>query len=269
MTEQAYSRDFGGTAAENYQRYFVPSIGAPVANDLIAAADPQPGERVLDVACGTGVVTRLAAQMVGAGGRVVGLDVNPGMLAVAHAETPGEVPVEWCEASAESMPLEDEAFDVALCQMGFQFIPNKLAALREIHRVLAAGGRAYLNVPGPKPPLFGIMADGMARHLSREAAGFAELVFSLHDRDELAELLRSAGFRDVHVQAAPKTLHLPAPEDFLWQYIYSTPVAETAKQVQQDQRDALEREVCDRWQQFVVDGGLSIQVGITTASAVK
>ena len=268
MTEQTYSRNFGGTAAENYQRYFVPSIGAPVADDLMALADLRPGERVLDVACGTGVVTRLAARSVGTDGQVTGLDVNPGMLAVARGETPAELPVEWCEASAESMPLEDDAYDVALCQMGLQFIPNKLAALREIRRVLAPGGRAYLTVPGPKPPLFDIMADGMARHLSREAAGFAELVFSLHDKDELAELLRSAGFRDVDVQVAPKTLHLPAPEEFLWQYIYSTPVAETAKQAQEDERSALEREVCDRWQDFVVNGGMSIQVGMATARAV-
>lgn len=269
MTQHAYSNDFGGSAADNYQRYFVPSIGAPVADDLISIADLRPGERVLDIACGTGIVTQRAAQRVGAGGRVVGLDVNPGMLAVARAETPARLSIDWFEASAESMPLPDETFDVVLCQMGLQFIPNKLAALREARRVLASGGRAHLTVPGPKPAIFGIMADGLARHIGREAAAFAELVFSLHDVDELTELMRGAGFGDVDVRASTRALRLPGSEDFLWQYIYSTPIAEMAAQAGKDKREALEREICERWQAFVEDGALSLEVGMTTASARK
>ncbi|MCO0638069.1 class I SAM-dependent methyltransferase, partial [Lutimaribacter sp. EGI FJ00014] len=197
MTQQVYGKSFGGSPAENYQRFFVPSIGAPVADDLIAAARLQPGERVLDVACGTGVVTRLAAECVGATGAVAGLDVNPGMLAVARSRTPPDISIDWHEASAESMPLPDAAFDVVLCQMGLQFIPDKLAALREMRRVLDTGGRAFVTVPGPKPPIFAVMTDALARNFSSEAASFGDLVFSMHDVDELAELMRSAGFRDV------------------------------------------------------------------------
>jgi predicted methyltransferase len=74
MTEQVYGETFGGNPAENYQRYFVPAIGAPVAKDLMEMARLQPGERVLDVACGTGLVTRLSAERVGVAGRVAGLD---------------------------------------------------------------------------------------------------------------------------------------------------------------------------------------------------
>ncbi|MGH6921322.1 MAG: class I SAM-dependent methyltransferase, partial [Geminicoccaceae bacterium] len=77
MTQQVYGKSYGGTPAENYQRFFVPSIGAPVADDLIGIAGLQAGQRVLDVACGTGLVTRLAAERVGAAGAVAGLDVNP------------------------------------------------------------------------------------------------------------------------------------------------------------------------------------------------
>lgn len=79
MRDQAYDRSYRGTSAENYQRFFVPSIGEPLAEDLIEVARLQPGERVLDVACGTGVVTRLAVERVGAGGLVAGLDVNGGI----------------------------------------------------------------------------------------------------------------------------------------------------------------------------------------------
>jgi ubiquinone/menaquinone biosynthesis C-methylase UbiE len=269
MTQQVYGKSFGSNPAENYQCYFVPAIGAPVADDLIATAELRPGQRVLDVACGTGVVTRLAAEHVGTTGAVAGLDVTPGMLAVARAQTPPDTSIDWYEASAEAMPLPDSAFDVVLCQMGLQFIPKKLAALREMRRVLDAGGRAFVTVPGPKPPIFAIMTDALARHISPEAASFGDLVFSMHDVDELTELIRSSGFREVDVQAKTKRLSVPAPADFLWQYIHSTPVAEAAARAGEAKRDALEREVCAQWQAFVVDGSMALDVGMTTAAAVK
>src|SRR3546814_1623528 len=105
--------------------------------------------------------------------------------------------------------------------MGLQFVPGRLTALREMRRVLDTGGRALVSVPGPKPPLFAIMTDALARHFGPKAAAFGDLVFSMHDVDELEELMRSAGFRDVRVEAKPKSLRLPAPADFLWQYIHS------------------------------------------------
>lgn len=267
--QQVYGRSFGVNPAENYQRFFVPSIGAPVADDLIATANLQPGERVLDVACGTGVVTRLAAERVGAAGSVTGLDITAGMLAVARSATPPDMSIDWREGDAESLPFADNAFDVVCCQMGLQFVTGKLTALREMRRVLETGGRAIVTTPGPKPALFAVMTEALARHLSPEAAAFGDRVFSMHDVDELKELMRSAGFRNVEVETKPKTLRLPAPADFLWQYIYSTPLAEAAAQAGEAKRAELEREVCERWQEFVVDGSMSMQVGMTTGTALK
>jgi ubiquinone/menaquinone biosynthesis C-methylase UbiE len=255
--------------AENYQRFFVPVIGAPVADDLVATARLQQGERVLDVACGTGVVARLAARRVGAAGSVTGLDIHPGMLAVARSATPPDMSIDWREANAESMPFPDDAFDVVLCQMGLQFVSGKLAALRDMRRVLKTGGRALVSVPGPQPPLFAIMTEALARHLGPQAAAFGDRVFSMHDVDELAELLRGAGFRNVQVEAGPKGLRLPAPADFLWQYLYSTPLAEGLTRAGEPVRAALEQDVCARWQEFEVDGTLPLQVGMTIATATK
>lgn len=255
--------------AENYQRYFVPAIGGPVAEDLIEAAGLQAGERVLDVACGTGVVARLAADRVGPSGTVAGLDVNPGMLAVARVSTPSGISINWYEASAEAMPLPDGSFDVVLCQMGLQFMSDKPAALREMRRVLDRAGRLYVNVPGPKPSLFGIMTEALARHIGPQAAAFLDVVFSLHDADDMTKLLRAAGFREVDVRATPKLLRLPAPADFLWQYVYSSPLAEPVSKGGADRRMALERDVCSRWQTLVTDGALPLEVGMTTAAARK
>jgi ubiquinone/menaquinone biosynthesis C-methylase UbiE len=109
-----------GSAPELYERYIVPAVPALWAADLVARARPRPGERVLDVACGTGIVARLAAEHVGRAGRVVGLDINSGMLAIARsAPQPVGPPAEWREGSALDMPFPDKAFDLVLCQLGF------------------------------------------------------------------------------------------------------------------------------------------------------
>lgn len=126
-----------GSAAETYERTLVPAVFAAWAPLVVELGDPRPGERALDVACGTGVVARLVAQRVGRNGDVVGLDLNPGMLAVAAAiasnEPPASARITWREASATRMPLPDAAFDVAYCQLGLQFFPDRPAALREMH----------------------------------------------------------------------------------------------------------------------------------------
>ncbi|MGH7265719.1 MAG: methyltransferase domain-containing protein [Candidatus Rokuibacteriota bacterium] len=269
MTQPHYGKAYGGSAPENYERYFVPAIGAPLAHDLVEIAALSPGERVLDVACGTGVVARLAAQRVGTGGSVAGLDVNPGMLAVARSASPPGVSFEWHEASAEAMPLPDAAFDVVLCQMGLQFVPDRPAALREMRRVLAPGGRLILNVPGPAPPPFVIMAEALARHIGPQAAGFVNLVFSLHDTAELQNLISGAGFREVATQAAARPLRLPAPPEFLWQYVHSTPLAGPVAQVDDERRGALERDVVAKSRELVKDGALTFEVRIVVAMARK
>lgn len=269
MAEQYFGKAYGGNPPANYERFFVPAIARPLATDLVHLAALRPGERVLDVACGTGVVARLASQRVGAIGTVAGLDVNPGMLAVARSATPPGMPIEWHEASAEAMPIPDASFDVVLCQMGLQFMPDKPAALREMRRVLVRGGRLILNVPGPTPRLFTIMGEALARHIGAEAAGFVNHVFSLHDMAEIQNVVSGAGFHDVSVQSDTKPLRLPVPEEFLWQYVHSTPLAGAVAQVDDDRRASLERHVVAKWQEFVNDGALVLQVRIVIATARK
>ena len=265
MADQSYYIGTGASVPENYERYFVPSIGGPAAKGLLAAASLQPGERVLDVACGTGVVTRGAADAIGQTGTIAGLDVNPGMLTAARKYAPPQHAIDWYEASVESMPLPDATFDVVLCQMGLQFVPNKLVALKEMRRVLIDGGRALVTVPGPIPELFSVMIDGLARRIGPEAAGFGRMVFSLHDAEELRELFLEAGFNVVDVSSVTARLEVPGPQDFLWQYITSTPMVEMVRNADQESRDALERDITDQWHRFRTNGGMSLEVRMTTA----
>ncbi len=259
----------GSSPPENYERFFVPSIGAPLAKNLIHLAALRPGERVLDVACGTGIVARLAFQQVGSAGSVAGLDVNPGMLAVARSATPQATSIGWHEASAQDMPFPDASFDVVLCQMGLQFIPDKHAALREMQRVLKPGGRVVLSVPGPTPVLFAVMREALARFVSARAAGFVDQVFSLHDAAEIQSLIEGSGFHDVSVQADTARLRLPLPEEFLWQYVQSTPLAPVVAQAGEERRRLLERDIVAKWQEFVEDSSLLLQARVVAATARK
>lgn len=267
MARTHFDDSFGATAPENYQRFFVPAIGEPLAEDLLQRAALKPGERVLDVGCGTGVVTRLAATRVGGEGAVAGLDVNPGMLAVARSVTPAEVNIEWHEASADAMPLADASFDVVLSQLSLQFIPDRGKALKEMHRVLVPGGRLVLSVPGPADPLFETLADALGRHVSAQAAGFVHTVFSMDDEAELEELLGNAGFRDVDVQAEVLELSLPGARDFLWQYVGSTPLAGVVAGVGQQARSALEHDVVTEWSRYEEADGMSYCQRVLTATA--
>src|SRR5690606_14489245 len=201
MIAQHFDQISYGSAAANYQRFFVPAIGAPLAQALVHHASLREGERVLDAACGTGVVARLAAEQVGAEGTVVGLDVNPGMVAVARTVASTGASIDWREASAESMPLPDDSFDVVLCQLGLQFMADRLAALREMRRVLVDGGRMLLNVGGQAGRHFTVLSEAMERRISPMAAGFVRQVFALNDPSEIERLMIDAGFEDVSVVA--------------------------------------------------------------------
>jgi len=268
MTKQTASAvQFSANTAENYEKYFVPAIAAPIAEDFMKAASIQRGERVLDVACGTGVVTRLAAERAGSLGQVAGLDVNPAMLAVARSLTQAETPIDWYETSADAMPLADGGFDVVLCQMGLQFMSNKQQALAEMRRVVRPGGRVVLNVPGPTPAFLSDFAQALARHIDPRAARFVDVVFSLHDDEELRSLMSAAGFKDVKIAKIKKTLRLPPPQEFVWQYAHSTPLRELVSPASDAQRAALADEVAQRWQGAVADGVLTLDVGMTTVTA--
>jgi ubiquinone/menaquinone biosynthesis C-methylase UbiE len=268
MTTQALAPPSAAAPPENYEHYFVPAIGLPIARSLIRAAMLRPGERVLDVGCGTGVVARLAARQVGSVGTVAGLDPNPGMLAVAAAVTPSSLEIGWHQAGAESMPLPDRAFDVVLCQMALQFVRDRGQGLREMRRVLADLGRIALNVPGPAAPPFEILADAMARHLGSEAAGFVRTVFALHETAELEALLADAGFRQPATSADTHDLRLPGPAEFLRQYVWSTPLAGIVNDASEESRAALETEVVMAWQRFGDGAGMRYRQRVVTATAV-
>eukprot|EP01137_Pigoraptor_chileana_P022419 Opistho-2@6959 len=133
--------------AEVYEQYLGQTIAEPFARALTERAAPRHGERVLDLACGTGAVARQVAPLVGAEGKVLGIDISAAMLSVARSlPVPDGAPIEWLEGDATALKLADRVFDLVLCQQGLQFFSDRRAALLEMRRVLDMGGRLALSV---------------------------------------------------------------------------------------------------------------------------
>jgi ubiquinone/menaquinone biosynthesis C-methylase UbiE len=214
-----------GSAPELYERYLVPAITSLWARDLIERARPVPGERVLDVACGTGAVTRLAAERVGQG-RIVGLDLNTGMLAVAKT-VPANPAIEWIEGSALDLPFDDGSFDLVLCQLGLQFFPDRPQALKEMKRVLAPSGRLALSVYSAieHTPAAYAFVRALDRRLGSDASSTkrAEHVFA--DADELATLVGAAGFGQVQVVTVTQRITFPSVLDYVRFQLIASPMA--------------------------------------------
>ncbi len=172
---------------------------------------------MLDVACGTGIVARQAAPLVGPDGRVAALDVNPAMLAVARAvPAPSGAVIDWHDASAMALPFPDGVFDVVLCQHGLQFFPDRTSAVREMHRVLAANGRAVAIVLQSleQHPVFDALMQSVARQLSLPIAAVMT-PFALSDAAALQALFATAGFSTVEVLAESSVVRFPEPERFV------------------------------------------------------
>jgi len=198
--------------AEAYERSIAQNIFVPWTADLILRAAPQAGERVLDLACGTGIVPRSVAPLVGPEGKVAGLDISPAMLEVARSLAPtGETSVEWHEGNGTEMPFQDGSFDLVLCQQGLQFFPDHSAGLKEIRRVLAAGGRVVLSVwrDLERQPLMKAIDGVVSQHLTPGAFGPP---FSLSDATLLEQLAVGAGFAEVDIQQVDVTLRIGDPD---------------------------------------------------------
>jgi ubiquinone/menaquinone biosynthesis C-methylase UbiE len=261
-----------GNPAELSERYMVPAIFRPWGADLVTLAAPQPGERVLDVACGTGVVARLAAPYVGGAGQVQGLDINAEVLAVARSLPPPlGASIIWHEGSAVAMPFSDAAFDLVLCQQGLQFFPDRPAALREMHRVLAPGGRVALSVwrAIEHSPAYVVLADTLERHGFAEVAASRRAPFVLGSAEEIRALLTEAGFQQVTMCLAVKMARFASPELFVRLQTTASVVVPTSvfARVSEEARRALIREVSGALRSYVDDAGLAFPMEAHVAVA--
>ena len=191
------SGQVGSDAATFYEELFVPALFAQWGPRMVDTLGPLPGERALDVACGTGVLARELANRLG-GANVTGIDINEGMLAVARMRAPE---IQWRNAQADALPFDDARFDVVGCQFGLMFFPDRVAALAEMWRVLRPGGRLAVAVWASleETPAYATVVAMLSRLFGEPVANELRAPFCLGDRDALASLFRAAKIPDARI----------------------------------------------------------------------
>jgi len=255
-----------GDAAEVYEDYFVPALFREWAPRVATVARVQDGQRVLDVACGTGVLAREVCQRVGPSGTVVGIDINEGMLTVARRKTPL---IDWRQGRAEALPFGDDSFDAVVSQFGLMFFENRHAALQEMMRVLRPGGHLAVAVWDAieHAPGYASLTRLLQTLFGEQVAQVLRAPFVLGDRERLVALLMEAGLVQARVETQQGTARFPSIGSWIHTDIRGWTLAD---RLDDGQLDLLLREAEKALRSFTTpDGAVAFAAPAHIVTAVK
>ncbi|TPW26199.1 methyltransferase domain-containing protein [Martelella alba] len=236
--------DLSENAAQTYENQRVPAIFGPMAEATLNAIELPTCKTILDVACGTGAMARAVAARLTEPCRIVGCDLNHAMIDVARANTnDGIHSFEWVAAPVQSMPFCDGDFDLAFCQHGLQFFPDKPAALRETRRVLGVGAMLVISCWRAVPPFFEVVADVYRTYLDETAATTAIRPFIWNDAEEIGNLISEAGFDCQVPKGLPVARRMPADQETMVAEILATPNEAALRASGQDSVELIASEI--------------------------
>jgi len=222
----ATDKAFTGSIPQIYERLLVPLIFAPYARDLAARIAQVRPRRLLETAAGTGVVTRALSAELSADVSITATDLNEPMLAQAKAALP-DPRVEWRQADALALPFDDASFDVVTCQFGVMFFPDRIKGYAEARRVLAPGGRLFLNVWDriEDNEFADVVTRALAQVFPNDPPRFlARTPHGYHDRDAIRRDLQQAGFDAISIDAVEHVSRAPSPREPAIAYCQGTPL---------------------------------------------
>ncbi len=260
-----------GSGPEAYENVWVPALMGKCAEELVACVRVRDVDRVLDIGCGTGVVAREVARQKGFGNDVVGVDINEAMLESAKrfADQHGISEVEWRRADASSLPFDEAAFDVVLCQQGLQFMPDRPTAMAEMARVLAPSGRLAVSVWRTISPAGFALCDAIDRYFGDGTTAAWHMAFSLGDREELRSLASDAGLKNARVYFDVKITRHTNPEEFVLGVIAGSPMADDVAAMADAERAKLVGEIVAAMDRYIDDDGVANPGECHTLTAQK
>lgn len=231
-----------GDAPQIYEEVMVPLWFGRWAEAMIDLVSLQPSETVLDVACGTGVTTRLAKEKVGKDARVDGLDVNGPMLSTAR-DLAGDLDITWIERDACDSGLRSDFYDVILSQHGYHYFPDKPKALAEFRRLLVPGGRFAFSIWDGHSPYTKAVSAAVERHISPEVANKQRAQRETPSADDLKAQVAAQGFSNVVVHRQELLIDVPLAKEFVPLHLGSMPIAAAFIGLSEDAKTALVSEV--------------------------
>lgn len=245
------SFQLSGSAPEIYENTMVPLWMGRWAEALLTLVSLKVDETVLDVACGTGVTTRIAKQDVGANGRVTGLDINAGMLAKAH-ELAEDMGIIWMEGDVTRTGLPSDSFDAIISQHGYHYFPDKPAALKEFFRVLAPEGRIAMSMWDGHSPYTKAICSAVEKFISPEVARIQRSQRETPPADTIKRSFVEAGFHNVEVIRQELSIKVPLASEFVPLHLGSMPIANAFHGLPDAEKERLITDVADTLKGYIV-----------------
>lgn len=229
---------FAGSVPANYDKYLGPILFEPYALDLVERLKNEKPEHVLELACGTGRVTRHLVELIPEDGSLVATDLNAGMIEVAKSKIQNEK-ILWTVADAQDLSFYNGQFDHVVCQFGVMFFPDKEKSFKETHRVLKAGGKYIFNTweSVEKNPRIDLMWKVMYEVFGNETPDFLQKgPHSFFDEAEIERLLINAGFKNVKIETVAKTPSYGQPDDLVKGFMEGSPLANYLSEKSEDMK---------------------------------
>lgn len=266
--ERPMSFQLSGSAPEIYENSMVPLWFGRWAEALLTFVSLKTGETVLDVACGTGVTTRIAKRDVGSDGRVTGLDINAGMLAKAR-ELADDMDITWIESDVIGTGLPKDSFNAVISQHGYHYFPDQPAALKEFYRVLAPSGRIAMSVWDGHSDYTKALCSAVEKFISPEIANKQRAQRETPSADRLIVGVSEAGFRSVAVARQELSIKVPLAATFVPLHLGSMPIANAFHSLPNEDKEALIADVAHTLSGQVVDDQIVYLDAVNVVTGVK